>query len=152
MPTRDRYGWSILTLVALVALVYGVRLLLTGAPVNPVLVHRLTGQDWPEFRQAQPEIARLVSIVARHEGLALLGWGIWLMCGSVRGYRAGERWVWFAWWTVPAFILAVRITGAASGGALEFLLVGVGLLAVIGLVLSRPGSRAARDGSAGAQG
>lgn len=152
MPTRDRYGWSILTFVALVALVYGVRLLLTGAPANPVLVTRLTGQNWPELRQAQPEFARLVSVVARHEGLALLGWGIWLMCGSVRGYRGGERWVWLAWWTVPAFILAVRITGAGSGGALGFVLLGVGLLAVIGLILARPGSRAVGHGSAGGHG
>lgn len=135
---RERYGWSILFLVAIFALVVGLRLLFTGAPANPMVVIQLTGRSWQELQGTQPGISRLASIVARHEGLALTGWSIWLLSSSIRGYRLGERWLWFAWWTVPAFVLGLRLTGAHAGGTLEFVLSGVGFLALLGLILARP--------------
>jgi hypothetical protein len=139
MPTRrEQYGWLMLALVAFAALALGVRLLVTGAPGNPALVERLTGQDWQDLLQAEPGISRLVGVMARHEGLAVLGWGIWLAWSSLRGYRSGDRWIWYAWWTVPALMVGIRVTGASAGGVLPRVLLGLALLTVGGLLLSRP--------------
>lgn len=142
----------LLGLVAAIAVVFGIRLLVTGAPGNAALVITLTGGDWEQLRQAQPGVGRLVSVIARHEGLALLGWSPWLVWSSIRGYRFGEPWIWYAWWSVPAFLLGIRLTGAGAGGALPLVLASISALSVIGLLLSRPAHGAAHDRNGGLEG
>lgn len=129
-------------LVALVTLALGLRLVVTGAPGNPALVEKLIGHE------VEPGVRRLIAVLARHEGLAVLGWGIWLAWSSVRGFRSGERSVWYGWWTVPAVILGIRFTGADAGGILPSLLLGLAFLTVVALLLCRPASGATPGGSA----
>lgn len=134
---RRRVGWATLVLVAFVPLGFGVKGLLTGLPGNPAVIERFTGLDWEQLRDQQPGVSRLVGLLARHEAIAFLGWGIWLVSAGVAGYRTGQRWLWYAWWTVPALILAIVATGEGVGGALRPALVTLALLALAGLILSR---------------
>jgi hypothetical protein len=126
-----------LLLVATVALAFGTRILITGAPGNPAVVRALTGLEWEQLGTEQPGVARLVGVLARHEGLALLGWGFWLAWGTWQGRRSGGRWVWQGWWTAPLLTVGFALTGAGAGGALRPILLGTTGLAVLGLVLSR---------------
>jgi hypothetical protein len=135
---RERLGWLILLVIALVPLAFGVRILVTGAPGNPAVVAHLTGQAWEDLRRQQPGIGRLVTLLARHEGIALLGWGIWLALSSIRGHRTRNRWMWYGWWPTPLLIVGIVMTGAGASGALRMALLGVAGLAVVGIALARP--------------
>ena len=137
---RQQYGWAVLGAVALVPLLFGVKGLVTGAPGNPAVVAELTGLEWEQLRTEQPGVGRLVILLARHEAIALLGWGLWLAWTSIRGYRSGDRWLWYAWWTVPLLIVGIVVTGEGTGGALSPMLMGLAALSVAGLLLSRPES------------
>jgi hypothetical protein len=130
--------------VALVPLAFGVKGLVTGAPGNPAVVAELTGREWEQLRTEQPGVGRLVILLARHEAIALLGWGLWLAWTSFRGYRCGDRWLWYGWWTVPLLIVGIVVTGEGAGGALRSMLLGLAALSVAGLLLSRPESIAAQ--------
>jgi hypothetical protein len=123
--------------VAIVPLAFGVKGLLTGAPGNPAVVERLTHIEWRDLRTLQPGVGRLVALLARHEAVALLGWGFWLAWTGIHGYRTGHRWIWYGWWTTPALILAFVATGEGVGGALQPALLILALAAVVGLILSR---------------
>jgi hypothetical protein len=82
-------------------------------------------------------MSRLVGLLARHEAVAFLGWGAWLLASGIAGYRNGQRWLWYCWWTVPILILAIVATGEGVGGALRPALLLLALLAVLGLILAR---------------
>ena len=142
---REQYGWAVLIVVAFVPLVFGVKGLITGAPGNPAVVPELTGLEWEPLRTQQPGVGRLVTLLARHEAIALLGWGFWLAWTSIHGCRSGERWLWYGWWSVPLLITGFVLTGEGAGGALGPMLLGVAALSVVGLLLSRPRSIVARD-------
>ncbi|MGH2618529.1 MAG: hypothetical protein ACRDJC_25135 [Thermomicrobiales bacterium] len=146
---REQYGWVILVVVALVPLMFGVKGLITGAPGNPAVVGELTGLEWEQLRTEQPGVGRLVTLLARHEAIALLGWGFWLAWTSIHGYRSGERWVWYGWWTVPLLIISFKLTGEGAGEALGLILLGVAALSIVGLILSRRESCAVPDTAAG---
>jgi hypothetical protein len=142
---RERFGWAVLALVALVALAFGVKGLVTGAPGRPAVVAELTGLEWEQLRTEQPGVGRLVTLLARHEAIALLGWGVWLALTSLHGFRADGRWVWYGWWTVPLLILGIVLTGEGAGGALRPMLLGLAALSVVGLLLARPEPVAPQD-------
>ncbi|HJR15694.1 MAG TPA: hypothetical protein VJ808_02485, partial [Gemmatimonadales bacterium] len=72
---RQQYGWAVLGVVALAPLVFGVKGVVTGAPGDPAVVAELTGLTWEQLRTEQAGVSRLVILLARHEAIALLGWG-----------------------------------------------------------------------------
>ncbi len=137
---RESYGWMMLGLVALVPLAFGIKGLISAAPGNLAVVPRLTGLNWDQLRSAQPGVGRLVSLLSRHEAIALLAWGIWLAVSGVRGYRTGDRWVWQVWWTTPMLILAVVLSGVGAPGPMRPLFLLLLLLSLVGLILARPRS------------
>jgi hypothetical protein len=141
---RQQYGWAVLGVVALAPLAFGVKGVVTGAPGDPAVVAELTGLEWEQLRTEQAGVSRLVILLARHEAIALLGWGLWLALTSIRGYRCGDRWLWYGWWTVPLLIVGIEVTGEGAGGALTPLLLGLAALSVLGLFLARPESAAER--------
>ncbi|HEX6991009.1 MAG TPA: hypothetical protein VF151_03955 [Gemmatimonadales bacterium] len=91
---RHRVGWAMLMLVAVVPLGFGIKGLLTGLPGNPAVIQRLTGLDWAQLQAQQPGMSRPVGLLARHEAMAFLGWGAWLLASGIAGYRNGQRWLW----------------------------------------------------------
>lgn len=131
------YAWRSLLLVPVVGALVAVKGLITGAPGNPALVGVLTGLEWEQLHAQQPGLALLVSVVKRHESLALLGWAFWLALTNIHGTRLQSRWVWYGWWTVPVLTTAFMLTGAGMGGGMRSVLIGVTGLTVLGLVASR---------------
>ncbi len=138
---RERAGWLALVVVALVPLAFAVRILVTGLPGNPAVVQRLTGLSWDQIQAQQPGVGRLITLLSRHEAVALLGWGWMLLWTALSGYRTGSRWLWIGWWAVPVLIVALMVTGRAGGGTLRPVFLGIGLLSVVGLVLCAPAHR-----------
>lgn len=67
---REQYGWSVLIVVALVPLVFGVKGLITGAPGNPAVVAELTGMEWELLRTGQPGVSVVGLLLSRPRSLA----------------------------------------------------------------------------------
>ena len=130
------YAWRSLLVVPVVGVVLAIEGLITGAPGNPALVEALTGLEWEQLRAQQPGLAHLVSVLKRHESVALLGWAFWLGWTNIHGSRTPRRWVWYGWWTVPMLTTAFMLTGAGVGGGLRSVLIGVTLFTVLALVVS----------------
>ncbi|MGH7671791.1 MAG: hypothetical protein ACREMC_02740 [Gemmatimonadales bacterium] len=138
IPMRGAvYVWRSLLFVPVVGALTAVTGLITGAPGNPALVDALTGLEWEQFRAELPGVAVLVSVVKRHESLALLGWAFWLAWANIQGTRSQSRWVWYGWWTVPVLTTGFMLTGAGVGGGMRPVLIAVTVLTVLGLVASR---------------
>ena len=93
----QRYVWRSLLVVPLIGFVMGVKGLITGQPGNPALVGALTGMDWDQLRSDQPGVARLITVLVRHESVALLGWAFWLAWSNLAGDRFAKRWAWYGW-------------------------------------------------------
>jgi hypothetical protein len=138
----ERCAWRSLLVVPLVGLLVAVKGLITGAPGNPALVGALTGLDWEQLRTQQPGVAQLVSVLKRHESVALLGWAFWLAWTNIHGDRFRSSWVWYGWWTVPILCAGFIFTGAGVGGGLRGVLLGVAGMTVVGLLLARPATAA----------
>ncbi len=138
LPTGiERYVWRALLLVPLAGALIAVEGLLTGAPTNPALVGVLTGVDWHELQSREPGVAQLVSVLKRHESLALFGWAFWLAWTNIHVDTSSARWVWFGWWTVPLLLVGFILAGAGVGGTLRVLLLGLATLTVVALLLCR---------------
>lgn len=133
----ERYIWRSLLVVPLVGLLVAVKGLITGAPGNPALVGALTGLNWEQLRTQQPGVAQLISVLKRHESVALLGWAFWLAWTNIHGDRFQSSWVWYGWWTVPLLCTGFILTGAGVGGGLRGILVGVTVLTIAGLLVAR---------------
>ena len=141
------YAWRSLLVVPAVGALIAIKGLLTGAPGNPALVEALTGLGWEQFRAQQPGLAQLVSVLKRHESVAMLGWAFWLAWTNIQGSRSHSRWVWYGWWTVPVITTAFMLTGAGVANLLTAVLIGVTVLTVVGLVASWRWFRTSTDAS-----
>lgn len=131
-----RFAWRSLLLVALLPIALGVRGLVGAQPLNPSLLQAVSGLGWEDLAARQPGLAHLVRILVRHESLALLGWGWWLLLACFAGPRSG-RWTWYGWWSVPILELGFRLTGARAGGPMPRILLAAAAFTVIALLVSR---------------
>jgi len=123
--------------VGVVFLVVALRYALTGAPFDEEVTRYLAGVSWNELRTTNPMMASYISFLFREWGVSLLGFSVFLLLASPTAYRRGDRWAWFAFWSVPGllgFWLALDASVGASGATLaqEAVLL---LLALGGLLL-----------------
>ena len=123
---RDRYSWILLLVVGLASLAIGVGDFALGQAGDTEMVLAVTGMTWSQLTAASPSVANLVDLLARVLGAWLTGFSLLAIAVSATAYRHGERWAWFAMWSVPlamtlvflAFASANRIAGEALPPAL----------------------------------
>lgn len=114
----ERYAWILLVVVALPFLIFGVSAVLfglslsdfpVGLPGGPDAVKSLTGMTWDETLRSNPAALTLLRGISRVAGMAFLGFAIVAIVVSSSAYRRGERWAWFALWTLPAFMVGLLL-------------------------------------------
>lgn len=123
---RDRYSWILLLVVGLASLAIGVGDFVLGQAGDTEMVVAVTGMTWSELTASYPSAANLVDLLARVLGAWLTGFSLFAIAVSVTAYRRGERWAWFAMWSLPlamtlvfvAFASTNRIAGEALPPAL----------------------------------
>jgi hypothetical protein len=76
-----------------------------------ILMHSLAGVSWLELEAAHPGGANLIEWKMATGGATLAVMAIMSMCICLTGLRQGQRWSWYAMWTLPVWLaLTVSLT------------------------------------------
>jgi hypothetical protein len=107
---------------------------------------KIAGTSWASFRAAQPGAARYVTLLERGYALHELVFAILFLAIVAIPLRAGQRWAWWACWTVLIAYLGYTLTfGVHDPAILARSLIGVIALPVI-LLAQLPALGASRRG------
>lgn len=90
-----------------------------------------TGMTWTQLAYSNPRLASFLASTLVDDGISGVGLAIFGMLVSATSYRKGEKWAWYASWTMPAGILAAQLNIYQLTGSTTIL-----VLAVIFTVVS----------------
>ena len=149
----EKHAWMILFAVGAFLFYLALLIIVTAGRANPDL-QEVAGMTWDELASISPGFASYLVLGARTLGVILSGVAFFGMAVSLKSYRRGERWSWFALWYFPMlFGLSAALEFGAGGvteGRIFTVLLGVSLL---GLLLPirkffprRPGAEGAPPG------
>ncbi len=137
---RQRIGWALLVLVALVALQSAAFLGLPDRPPEGDL--EAIGTTWEEVQAEAPAVADMLARNLRSLAIAYAGFGLFGLATAVRGFRTPERGTWLTSWIIPLTLGVIAVHFVIStGGALAAFYVAVALVAAIGVLAAVPGHR-----------
>lgn len=141
----EKYGWMLLFIFWALHLVLSVRdffptlqdlcLCLPGGQ-TPILSS--TGLTWTQLSSVDPRIGDFIASTLVDDGISGVGLAIFGMFVSATSYRKGEKWAWYASWTMPAGILAAQLNIYQLTGSTAVLVLGVIFTAVSLLALFLP--------------
>ena len=140
-----RYSWVLLFVFWALHLVLSVRdffpslldvcLCLPGGQ-TPIISS--TGMAWTQLVSSNPRLASFIASTLVDDGISGVGLAIFGMLVSATGYRKGEKWAWFASWTMPAGILAAQLNVYQLTGSTMIILLAVVFTVVSILALMLP--------------
>jgi hypothetical protein len=64
----ERRGWIILLIVSIIFLLFGIGDIIQGMDADPAIAEGLSGLDWDEVKESQPNLARLITWQTRAGG------------------------------------------------------------------------------------
>ena len=141
----ERYAWTLLFIFWALHLVLSVRdffpalqdlcLCLPGGQ-TPILI--TTGVTWAQLSSSDPRIANFLASTLVDDGISGVGLAVFGMLVSATSYRKGEKWAWYASWTMPVGILAAQLNIYRPTGSIMVLVLGVVFTAVSLLALFLP--------------
>lgn len=110
----EQHGWKVALALALVLGLFGALDLVGGAADlqdgETVLIHALTGKSWDELQAADPVAAHLIEWKSRSDGATLLALAVLGAAVCLTGFRSGQRWAWYAVWTLPAWAVITVVS------------------------------------------
>ena len=91
--------------------------------------------NWSQLASSDPRLASFLASTLVDDGISGAGLAILGMLVSATGYRNGEKWAWYASWTMPIGILAAQLniyqlTGSTTVLVLAVIFTAVSLLAL----------------------
>ena len=137
-----RYAWVLLFAFWALHLVLSVRdffpslqdvcLCLAGGQ-TPIMSS--TGMTWTQLVLSNPRLASFIASTLVDDGISGVGLAIFGMIVSSTGYRNGEKWAWYASWSMPVGIFAAQLniyqlTGSSTVIILAIIFTVVSLLAL----------------------
>ena len=100
----QRGTWLIFFILGILALIAAPKLL-SGNPPDPPSPEGITGLALSEMGQRVPGLTGYIGSISRQLGNFMLTMGLLMAAVAAFPFRRGERWSWFALWTVPALLL-----------------------------------------------
>ena len=131
----QKYAWLLLFGLGILGLIFAMWDMFSGFTDDPQSVRALTGRTWGELVAENPGVAKLVLQWVRAAGIGALGFSILAMAMAVTGYRTGERWTWYALWSVPTVIVGFIVNNLSVGGSLWPIFIVFLVVALAGLLL-----------------
>ncbi len=139
----EKHAWILLFVLGIVNLIAAFIFLITppgtGEPATGEL-EAVTGMKWSELVASNPQAANLIGEVViyaqRILGAFLLSLAVFNITVSLKSYRGGEKWAWYAFLVLPVS-LGVRAATEISFGFYSDLPIWTSLIIVslLGLVL-----------------
>lgn len=116
----ERSAWVLLLVVSAASLAVGIGDFVLQQGGDTAMVESVAGMSWPELQASTPRLAGLIDLLARVLGAWLIGFSLLGIAVSATAFRRGERWAWYAMWSLPlvmamvfvAFLAADRVAGA----------------------------------------
>lgn len=116
MKWLERHAWWGLLFFTLVLVLFGVTDVIVGPAADRGIPLGLTGLTLEELQGESPAAYRLFDFVTRLHGASLVVVGLLGTAILLYAFRQGNRWAWWAMWTLPIW---------AAGGAASYLIAGV---------------------------
>ena len=133
----EKYAWIILFAVGTFGFIGNLALTLIGPSVDPDL-QPIAGVTWDELSSANPRVASWIDYIYRSvSGNAVLA-SFFMMAISLKSYRRGEKWSWYALWSFPVFLglgLFPYSLSVGASGATIYLYTVVLIVFLLGLLL-----------------
>lgn len=121
-----KYAWIALLVVCVASLMIGVGDYFLAGNGDPALTETMTGIPWEEMKVATPRVVNLTNLLTRILGAWLTGFSLLAVGVTLVPFRRGERWAWYALWSLPltfllvftAILTAERVPGSPTPPAL----------------------------------
>ena len=118
----ERHAWILIFAIGLLGLA-GSLPSLFGVDLDPARKEGIIGMTMSELRESNPRFIDLITYSNRGYSLINFAWAILIIAISMTAYRRGEKWAWFAFWSLPAFFLVSAAILLSLGATLmEFVL------------------------------
>jgi hypothetical protein len=105
--------WALVGLTVIVGL-FGLSDVAGGISADPGIPPGITGKTVVELRAESAAAYRLLDFIARTGGLNLTVIGILMTAILLLPFRRGERWAWWAMWTLPAWAASHRWSSSST--------------------------------------
>ena len=137
-----KYAWLLLCLLGIAFALFAVNALLfglslsdipVGIPGGPEATQSLAGTTWDELLTGSPGIVNIMRGISRVLGSGFLGFSLLVVLIAATSYRQGQRWAWFALWSLPLFL--VMLTLHELRGPYVFMPILFLVLSLLGLLL-----------------
>jgi uncharacterized membrane protein HdeD (DUF308 family) len=109
----ERHAWWIFFLLGVLTVI-SAPIGLAGVPPNPPSPEATTGLSLDQMAQRIPGFHAYITSIARQLGNFMLASGVLMTLVAAFPYRKGERWAWFAAWTMPV-LLAIQLANSHGG-------------------------------------
>jgi hypothetical protein len=117
MAWLQRNAWWVLAAMAAGIVLFGVTDIISGVEADPLIPLGLTGLTLAQLEAESAQAYRLIDFGTRAGGAQLVVIGL-LMVGILAfAFRRGERWAWWAMWTLPAWAASAFVLNLAYGVA-----------------------------------
>jgi hypothetical protein len=103
----ERRGWIILLIVSIIFLLFGIGDIIQGMDADPAIAEGLSGLDWDEVKESQPNLARLITWQTRAGGGNILILSLFSITIILKPYRRGEQWAWVTLWVLPLWTMLI---------------------------------------------
>lgn len=118
-----KHAWIIFFAVGIIWLITGVAQFAgllraaSEATGGPPAFETIAGIPWSQFAASNPGAVRFFEFAQRGGSPYLLFFGVFSMAVSLKSYRRGERWAWYASWMYPVVFGLFIVRDISFGGA-----------------------------------
>jgi len=116
LQVYEKYAWVILLALGLLWFVVGLYSIFLPEGVFETDVQSVTNLPWSELKASSPLAADFVIFIYGLLGLLKLSWSFFVLAITLTGYRKGEKWAWYAMWSVPVLLVSNALFSAIFTG------------------------------------
>ena len=129
-----KYAWIILFAFGLLLSLSGLFIFFSGVDTAEFQLIS-TGIAWHDFVSNQPEAAGYLERITRLLGIGFFGFALLGVIVTYASFRKGERWAWFALWSIPVVHGLTTAVFIASGSYLAGVYGAAALLSLLALLV-----------------
>ena len=142
----EKYAWILLFVFWALHLVLSARdffptlqdLCLPCVPGGQTAILSSTGLTWSQLSSTDPRFANFLASTLVDDGISGVGLAVFGMLVSLTSFRRGEKWAWYASWSMPIGILAAQLNVYLLTGSMTVIMLTVVFVIVSLLALFLP--------------
>ena len=133
----EKHAWIILFAWGIFGVIGGSLNIVEPTPEIIRDFEPITGTMWSELLATNPRAATFIDFTLRSAGILILAISLLMVALSLKAYRKGEKWAWYALWTYPVYLGLFVVRDLTYGAGTTTLVGEVVLMAVVlvGLLL-----------------